>query len=275
MPGTPSSAASSRLERQHRDLRRAVDPDRHVDRPDAAADEHRRLSAPADARRRPGTSARRRRRRTGSTTWPPCVCPESTSGIVERRGFGQPARIVREQDVIGAARRARARAMSAGRLVQKRMPTRSSALVPDRQARPRVLQHLDAAAAPAPPACRDRRRDCRGCAKTPCGADSGASASADGRDEAPIAPGHVVAAEHDQVGVLAHQHADGASDIVVRHQRLRWTSVIRPMRRPASAGGRPATGTVVARDRRARGGRTGSRTRRCRRARRRPWRAAS
>src|SRR5437762_80070 len=60
----------------------------------------------------------------GSTTWPPCVWPDSTSGTpsaaasVNRRGS------CASRNVIGAASRVRA-AMSIWRLVQKRMPTRS------------------------------------------------------------------------------------------------------------------------------------------------------
>ena len=56
--------------------------------------------------------------RPGSTTWPPCVWPDSTSGMFERGGFGQAPRIVREQNHRPGRRRARRLAMSAGRLVQ-------------------------------------------------------------------------------------------------------------------------------------------------------------
>ena len=42
-------------------------------------------------------------------------------------------------------------------------------------------------------------------AKTPCGAESGARASATGCDEAAIAKRDVVAAEDDQVRALVHQ----------------------------------------------------------------------
>ena len=67
---------------------------------------------------------------TGSTTWPPCVCPESTSGIFERRRFGQPSRIVREQDRPCRWRRGRAPRCRAPRLVQKRMPDEIDRLRP-------------------------------------------------------------------------------------------------------------------------------------------------
>ena len=62
-----------------------------------------------------------------------------------------------------------------------------------------------------------------------------------------IAPGDVVAAEHDEIGSCRHQQSD--SRVRRRRadtQRLRWTSVSRPMRSPASAGGSPLTGTSLA-----------------------------
>ena len=51
---------------------------------------------------------------------------------------------------------------------------------------------------------------------TPCGAESGARASADRRDVTAILQRHVVAAEHDEVGPLAHQRGDGVRDVFVR-----------------------------------------------------------
>ena len=62
---------------------------------------------------------------SGSTTCPPCVWPDRTSGTSERGGFGQPARIVREQDRHRRRVRASAPRCRSWRLVQKRMPTRS------------------------------------------------------------------------------------------------------------------------------------------------------
>ena len=52
--------------------------------------------------------------------------------------------------------------------------------------------------------------------KTPCGAASGASASADGLDVVAIAPGDVVAAEDDEIGRSAHQRRHRVGDVVVR-----------------------------------------------------------
>ena len=81
-------------------------------------------------------------------------------------------------------------------------------------------------------------------AKTPCGAESGAERLRRRRHVPPIAPGDVVAAEDDEIGLLAHQHARRrARTSSCDTSWLRWTSVINPMRSPASAGGRPATGT--------------------------------
>ena len=53
---------------------------------------------------------------------------------------------------------------------------------------------------------------------TPCGADSRASASAAGLHVAVIAPRDVVAAEHDEIGPLRHQHVDGGRHQLVRHR---------------------------------------------------------
>ena len=212
-----ASAGSSRLQRQHRHFRRAVDPHRHVDRSDAAADEHRRPIARGRCRRRPETSARRPRRRSGSTTWPPCVWPDSTSGMFERRRLGQPPRIVREQDRRRARRRAASAAMSIWRLVQKRMPTRSTRLAADRQPRARVLQHLRRRCARAPPACRDRRRGCRGCRRRRAAPTAARALRPTAPTYCAIAPGDVVAAEDDEVGLLAPSAlATAARDVLVR-----------------------------------------------------------
>ena len=64
--------------------------------------------------------------------------------------------------------------------------------------------------------------------------------------EPPVAPGDVVAAEHDEVGRFRHEQvARRASIISCDTVSLRWTSVMRPMRSPASAAGRPDTGSVA------------------------------
>ncbi len=143
MPGTPSSAASSRLQRQHRDLRRTVDPHRHVDRSDAAAHEHRRLLAPGEARRPPETSAPRRRR-------PAAARPG-------RRACARRARAARRAPPPSASRRGscasrigrRRRAAHERGDVGRPLGPEADAdeidrLLADRQARPRVLQDLDA-----------------------------------------------------------------------------------------------------------------------------------
>ena len=182
MPGTPSSAASSRLERQHRDLRRAVDSHRHVDRPHAAAHEHRRA-----ARRRPmpattgnfcaamrarRPAARPGRRACGLTAR---AARSSAAASVSRRG------IVREQDRHrrGAAhQRARCRPAASSRSGCRR--GRSSRRV-DRQTRVRAsFSTWTPFCRERQPACRGRRRDCRGWRRRRAAPTSGASASADG-----------------------------------------------------------------------------------------------
>ena len=59
---------------------------------------------------------------------------------------------------------------------------------------------------------------------TPCGAESAAErfrrrphVSTIAAPVSIAAPRDVVSSEHDQVGLLVHQHADGVRDILVRH----------------------------------------------------------
>ena len=70
--------------------------------------------------------------------------PDSTSGIVRAAAsVSRRGSCASRTMVVALAPRDR-RAMSAVRLVQKRMPTRSSASPLIVRSRPRVLQHLDA-----------------------------------------------------------------------------------------------------------------------------------
>ena len=221
------------VQRQDRDFRRAVDPDRHVDRADAAADEDRRRRL---CRPKPATTGNFRAATAptpGSTTWPPCVCPDSTSGIfsaaasVRRRGSCASR-------ITGARGAADDGAMSAARLGPEPDTGELERLVADRQARPRVLQHLDAAApqrrrhvvivvvvaedAEDAVRRRERARALRPTAPT----------------NAPVAPGDVVAAEHDQIRALASSAGvDRRRDIVVR--------------RPSGCGGRRSSARCAGR----------------------------
>ena len=81
----------------------------------------------------------------GSTTCPPCVWPERTSGIFKRGRFGESSWIVRQQD--DEAGRA---AHDGGDVVASLRPEADSHQIDgfalDRDARSGVLQHLDAAA---------------------------------------------------------------------------------------------------------------------------------
>ena len=90
-----TTAASA--QRDERDFRRAVDPHRHVDRSDAAAHEDRRVVLRGPGPRATGNCARASAPTPGSTTWPPCVWPDSTAGTLSAAASRQPPRIVREQ----------------------------------------------------------------------------------------------------------------------------------------------------------------------------------
>ena len=186
-----------------RDFRRAVDSHRHVDRPDSAAHEDRRVvprSQPCEDREAPA----RHRAHAREHDLAAVGMSREHGRDVERRGFRQAPRVVREQDHgIGGV------AEHAGEILRPPRPeAKSRQLEPfaaDLERRPRVLQHLDAAAATAPRACRGRRRDCRGWRRRRAVPVSGASSSATGSTNARSPEGHVVAAEHDQIGPLRQQ----------------------------------------------------------------------
>ncbi len=190
---------TARSQREDRDFRRAVDAHRHVDRADPAADEHRRVLAPAQARDAPGNcaprdgadarAARPGRRACGPTARAARRAPRPPSAGADRARAGAPCRAAPLQHARDVGWRVR---------VQNRMPTSSSASPRIVESRPRVLQHRECLARSAPPACRGRRRDCRGSAKTPCGARERRQQLRDRPDERAIAPRHVVAAEDDR-----------------------------------------------------------------------------
>ena len=93
----------------------------------------------------------------------------------------------------------------------------------------------------ARPAFRDRRRGYRARRRRQAARRACASDFRGWDHELPVAPGDVVAAEHDQVGPLGHQRGHAARTSSCDTQRLRWTSVSSPTRKPPSADGRPAT----------------------------------
>ena len=91
------------------------------------------------------------------------------------RRFRQPPRIVCQQDH-EAGRAAGDRGDVAGALGPEANADESIASSPDRQARSRVLEHLDTVALPGRPACRGRRHGCRGRRTRRVGAERPASA---------------------------------------------------------------------------------------------------
>ena len=117
--------AARRRKRQDRDLGRAVDAHRHIDRADATAHEDRRVALACQARQDGElASARSRRGRAGRPGRRACVptapparrAPPLRSAAADRAPAGATCRPARRIT----------RAMSAGRRVQNRMPARSS-----------------------------------------------------------------------------------------------------------------------------------------------------
>ena len=127
------------------------------------------------------------------------------------------------------------------RLVQNRMPASSSARRGSsaRVSRPSASERR---VPPAPPACRGRRRDCRGWRRRR--AEPTARERLGRRAHVlPVAPRHVVAAEHDQIGLLAISRPTARAHVVGDTHWLRCTSVMQADPQSGSAAGsrRPAT----------------------------------
>ena len=153
----------------------------------------------------------------GSNTWPPCVCPDSTSGTSSCRGLREPSRIVSQEQ--------RGRSGPLQHLHDVRHAPRPEAdaddvdgFVADGDGRALILQHREA----PPRQCRRhvsivvvvaedgertvrRRRQRR-------------QQLGDRLDERAIAVGDVVAAEHRQIGPRIGEKTDRARHMVGRHR---------------------------------------------------------
>ena len=174
--------AAVMLQRQHRDLGRAIDPDRHVYGSHAAADEECAFPSRSETREHRKLPAGNRAH-PGQHDLPSMRMARQHELDVERRSLGEPPRIVREEER-RAARALEHAEHAAGRRVQKRSPARSTgsplmdrlgALVP-RTVNPLRHQrgrHVTVVVVIA--------QDCEGAAG---GVHSGASSSATGPDEA-------------------------------------------------------------------------------------------
>ena len=235
-------------ERQDRDFRRAVDAHRHVDRADAAADEDRRACRGADARdhrkllRGDGAdapAARPGRRACGPTAPAELSAPPPP---LSRRGSCASR-------IDGAAwRRARAARCRPARFVQKRMPARStvSSRIVSACARPSAPRRR---ARRAPPACRGRRRGCRGWRRRRAAPTAAPAPRPPALTYSPIAPGDVVAAEHDQIRAFAPSTPrPRCADVLVPRPSGcdgRRSSGRCAVRRAPAAGRRPATSARV------------------------------
>ena len=145
------------------------------------------------------------------------ACGPTARRHVERGGFSQPPRIVRQQQHRRAEPRS-ARATSSPRRVQNRMPPMSSGARLDDDAGPRVEQHREAVAC-------ERRADA---ALVVVVADHGEDAVRcverpqqlrHRRDERLVAEGHVITAEHDEIRRRRPSKTHGALDISRRHER--------------------------------------------------------
>ena len=199
------------------------DANRHIDRPDAAADEGRRIRASAlsrDDREVPG------RDRADAREHDLAAVRVAAQHQRQRElgGFLEARRIVRQKD-----RRWRGAAREGGDVAGARRPVSNpdeiERLAADRETCPRVLQDLD-------PARGHRRRHVPIVVMVAEHAEHAVRrrqrAHRVGRrfDEVAVAlggvvsaPGDVVAAEHDEIRPFGHEQAGGRDDQLVRHDR--------------------------------------------------------
>jgi hypothetical protein len=137
-------------------------------------------------------------------------------GNVKGGGFGKAPRVVREQDG-RTVRAAGKRGDVEGTLGPETNADEVQRFAVDRQPGAGVFQHLDAVS----------RQRCADVvvvvvvaedAEDTVGGREGGERLSGRHDVLTIAPGHVVAAEHDEIRPFVHQGRDRARDVVVRHE---------------------------------------------------------